>query len=93
MGKVMKTQKSNRVITTQWGLSSHGGSWEDMEELPQVCTCITMWVLGRGKDLGKEFHVILISFRDFEHNREQELGAENEAEEETFLTNSNRARL
>ena len=44
MGKVMKIQKSNRVITMQWAMSSHGSSWEDTKELPQVCTCITMWV-------------------------------------------------
>ena len=35
----------------------------------------------------------LAAFSDLEHNREQELGAENYAEEEIFLTNSKRARL
>lgn len=43
------------------------------------------------EDPGKDFQVILISFCDSE-NREEGLGAENYAEQDIFLTNSNRAR-
>lgn len=46
-----------------------------------------MWV-SWGKDLGKEFHVILISFMTYS-TIGKEL-AENYAEEEIFLTDSNK---